>query len=432
MIRFVSTRGVGEAVSFSEAVTRGLAPDGGLYVPAAWPTLTPEALPAEAPLHRAACSVIAPFLEGDALAPELDRIMDEAFNFPAPVVDVDPTRGLSLLELFHGPTAAFKDFGARFLAGCLTRLRINAAKPLRILVATSGDTGGAVAAAFHNRPGVEVVVLFPKGLVSPTQEHQLTCWGGNVRSFKVRGTFDDCQRLVKAAFADETWRARFDLSSANSINLGRLLPQMAYLAATSLAQWRKHGAPISLVVPSGNLGHGTGAVWARKIGMPIANIVLAHNANRTLPDFLETGAWRPRPSMATLASAMDVGDPSNAERLRHLFPSSEALREAVSAYVIDDDAIRARIQDGFQRYGQIWCPHTTAGVEAYERHVAAGRARGRWVVAATAHPAKFREVVEPLVGQAVPIPDSLAGLFSRAADAGEIAPNLTDLAHALD
>ena len=224
-----STRSDAAPIRFSDALLRGLAPDGGLYVPAKWPhfdlaSLEDRGLPG-ADLPSTASFLLRPFLEGDVLAPKLDAIARGAFNFPAPVVELESAQRLSVLELFHGPTAAFKDFGARFLAGCFRTLRASASKPLTILVATSGDTGGAVAAAFHRQPGIEVAVLFPKGQVSPTQERQLTCWGDNVRSLAVRGSFDDCQRLVKEAFLDADLRRTRELSSANSINLGRLLPQ---------------------------------------------------------------------------------------------------------------------------------------------------------------------------------------------------------------
>jgi threonine synthase len=329
-----------------------------------------------------------------------------------------------VLELFHGPTAAFKDFGARFLASALTRIRRDATRRLRILVATSGDTGGAVAAAFHNKPGIDVAVLFPKGLVSPAQEAQLTCWGGNVQSFAVRGAFDDCQRMVKAAFRDEALTARVDLSSANSINLGRLLPQMTYFAHASLSVWRARGEKLSFVIPSGNLGHVTACVWARRVGAPIGDIVIAHNANRTMPDYLQTGAWRPRASVATLASAMDVGDPSNAERLFNLYPDVEDLRRALTAYAVDDDAIRASIRRGFTQFGQVWCPHTATAAVAFERHKQEGRVSGRWAIAATAHPAKFREIVEPIVGQTIPPPPALQALMERPRSCTEIPADL--------
>jgi len=431
-MRFASTRDPALTAGFGAALVQGLAPDGGLYVPLRWPQLPLESLAGESELPGLAARLLAPFVEGDPLAAALRSITSDAFNFPAPLVPLVPDGRLSVLELFHGPTAAFKDFGARFLAACLVPLRTRKSHPLTILVATSGDTGGAVAAAFHERPGIEVAVLFPKGLVSPTQERQLTCWGGNVKSFAVRGTFDDCQRLVKQAFVDPQLRERSELSSANSINLGRLLPQAVYYAAASLAIWREHAQPASFVVPSGNLGNAVACVWARRLGLPIGEIVLAHNANRTVPDYLESGAWRPRPSVPTLASAMDVGDPSNMERLRALYPELPQLRAAVSAYAVEDPEIQARIRVGFEQFGQIWCPHTATAAEAYERLSASPRKRpGRWVVVATAHPAKFREIVEPLIGRKVPLPQTLGKLFARPTQCTEIAADLTALRAAL-
>jgi threonine synthase len=412
-------------------VLQGLAPDGGLYVPLAWPRLSPADFAGADDLAGSGTRLLAPFLAGDALAADLPAIAHEALNFPAPLVRLEGDGRLSVLELFHGPTAAFKDFGARFLAACFARLQQVPARTLTILVATSGDTGGAVAAAFHNRPGVEVAVLFPKGLVSPTQERQLTCWGGNVRSLAVRGTFDDCQRLVKAAFRDEALSAERTLSSANSINLGRLLPQSVYYAATSLAVWREHGERASFVVPSGNLGNAVACLWAREVGLPIGEVLLAHNANRTVPDYLSSGEWQPRPSVATLASAMDVGDPSNMERLRALFPAIDTLRGAVTACSVTDAEIRDRIRAGYHEYGQIWCPHTATAAEAWERLPAVRRESGRWVLVSTAHAAKFREIVEPLIGREIPVPETLARLFARPARCLEIDATLAALRAAL-
>jgi threonine synthase len=425
-MQFVSTRNAQRQVGFSLALRQGLAADGGLYVPAAWPSNLVASLRADMPLAALAAHFIAPFAVDDVLAAEMPAITAEAFNFPAPLVALDGDR-LGALELFHGPTAAFKDFGARFLAAALSRLRRTADRPLKILVATSGDTGGAVAAAFHRRPGIEVVVLFPKGLVSPTQQQQLTCWGDNVQSLAVRGSFDDCQRLVKQAFVDPAMLEQWELSSANSINLGRLLPQAVYYVATSLAVRERTGEPASFVIPSGNLGNATACVWARRLGAPIAEIVLAHNANRTLPDYLAEGVLRVRPSVATIASAMDVGNPSNLERLTALYPDAAALGIALSAVSIDDNAIRARIRADHERYGVIWCPHTAAAAEAWAQLEAAQRRRGHWVLVATAHPAKFREIVEPLVGRPVPVPESLQRLFSRPAHFVEIDATLTAL-----
>jgi threonine synthase len=428
---FQSSRGVAPRTGFSDAVLKGLAADGGLYVPLEWPRLGLAAFEGAGTLPEVGTRLLTPFLAGDELSNELPTLMSEALNFPAPLVPLDAQGRLAVLELFHGPTAAFKDFGARFLAACFARLRVRLPKPLTILVATSGDTGGAVAAAFHRRPGVEVAVLFPRGLVSPTQERQLTCWGDNVRSLSVEGTFDDCQRLVKAAFLDAEFAGDRVLSSANSINLGRLLPQAVYYAATSLGVWRRYGEPASFIVPSGNLGNALACLWARQLGLPIADVVLAHNANRAVPDYLASGDWQPRASVATLASAMDVGNPSNMERLRALFPELEALRAAVTACSVTDAEIRARIQAGYRDYGQVWCPHTATAAEAWSRLTPERQRSGRWVLVATAHPAKFREIVEPLIGRTVEVPESLAKLFARPTAYVKIEPTLAALAAGL-
>jgi threonine synthase len=217
------------------------------------------------------------------------------------------------------------------------------------------------------------------------------------------------------------------LSSANSINLGRLLPQAVYYAATSLAVWRRHGEPASFIVPSGNLGNAVACLWARRMGLPIGDVVLAHNANRGVPDYLASGDWQPRASLATLASAMDVGNPSNLERLRALFPQFTELQAAVSAYSVSDAQIRARIRIGYEQYGQVWCPHTATAAEAWERLPEALRAQRRWVLVATAHPAKFPEIVEPLIGRAVAVPPSLAALYARPSHSTEVDANLSAL-----
>jgi threonine synthase len=439
---FQSTRGSSATADFPQALIKGLAPDGGLYVPQRWPVhqpaqlcarigLAPQQYLSAAGLARIGALLLEPLVADSELAGQLPAITAQAFSFPAPLVALPGPARLGVLELFHGPTAAFKDFGARFLAACMSRLRTPGQRVLNILVATSGDTGGAVAAAFHRLPGVQVSVLFPKGLVSPTQEHQLTCWGDNVRSFRVRGTFDDCQRLVKAAFMDEQLNERYELSSANSINLGRLLPQAVYYAAASLQGWSEHGAPVSFVVPSGNLGNSVAGLWARRLGLPIGDLILAHNLNRTVPDLLQSGDFQPRPSIATLASAMDVGNPSNLERLRALYPDVAQLRAMIGAEVVSDEQIRARIRTGFQEYGQVWCPHTATAAEAYARLSAARQQGGQWVLVGTAHPAKFREIVEPLIGRSVTVPQSLARLFELPAQALEIAADLDALRQGL-
>lgn len=430
-MQFASTRGNAPEVGFSAALVQGLAPDGGLYVPQQWPQFALADWPAASDLASVAQPLVDRFAQGDALAGQVDAILHEAFDFPVPLVPLDGSGRLSVLELFHGPTAAFKDFGARFLAACMTRIRQGNPRTLRILVATSGDTGGAVAAAFHRRPGIEVVVLFPKGLVSPTQERQLTCWGDNVTSLAVRGTFDDCQRLVKQAFLDPAMQASAELSSANSINLGRLLPQAAYYVATSLAVWRATGEKASFIIPSGNLGNSVACLWARQMGLPIADIVLAHNANRTVPDYLQTGVLRPRPSLPTLASAMDVGNPSNLERMSALYPDAAQLAQQVEAVSVSDAQISARIVTDHQALGQVWCPHTATAAEVYANLPAQRREGRRWVLVATAHPAKFREIVEPLIGSRVQVPANLQRLFDLPVQCTEIDASLEALRAAL-
>jgi threonine synthase len=410
-MRYVSTRDPGTATTLSAAITSGLAGDGGLFVPERFPRVAAGAI-ASGPLSRTALDVLAPFFEGDALADELEAIAESAFEFPAPLTRLEGAH-VDVLELFHGPTAAFKDFGARFLAACMARIERGAAHPLTILVATSGDTGGAVAAAFHRQPGIRVVILFPKGRVSPRQEHQLTCWDTNVSALAVRGTFDDCQRLVKEAFRDDRLRAACRLSSANSINIGRLLPQTVYYSAASLQVWERTGKPASFIVPSGNLGNATACLWAREMGMPIEHVVLAHNSNRTVPDYLDSGSWRPRASVATLASAMDVGDPSNMERIRAAHPDLESLRAAISADWVTDAEISQRIAADFRAYGRTWCPHTATAAEVFARMPAARRRDASWVLVATAHPAKFAGIVEPLTGRDTPMPPALELLLRR-------------------
>jgi len=424
---FVSTRDREHRSQPGDAILRGLAPDGGLYVAESLPTLTPQTFDGAESLPDVAQRLLAPFFDGDPLETDMPAICREAFDFPAPLVALNGLPGpASVLELFHGPTSAFKDFGARFLASSLVRIRHGCTRPLTILVATSGDTGGAVAAAFHRREAIKVVVLFPQGLVSPRQAQQLACWGDNVRSFAVRGNFDDCQRLVKQAFADPELSRTCDLSSANSINIGRLLPQMVYYARASLELWRQSGTPPSFIVPAGNLGNALACVWARACGLPIARIVLATNANLTITEFLESGKWRPRASVPTLASAMDVGNPSNMERLRALYPHPAERREALAAYSVSDEDIRATIRRDDRELGQVWCPHTATAAHVY-RIVARHDPRSHWVLVATAHPAKFDEIVEPVIGRAVEVPPALAALLARPSLARELPATLDAL-----
>jgi threonine synthase len=430
---FLSARGGAPPVSLSHAIEQGLAPDGGLYIPTRLPQVDARNLAAASSLAEIARVNLAAFFEGDRLQPLLGEIAAAALQIPAPTTSIEACRDpLFVLELYHGPTAAFKDFGARFLAESLQRLEAPArSQPLTILVATSGDTGGAVAAAFHRRPWARVVILFPKGLVSPRQEQQLTCWGDNVLSLRIDGTFDDCQRMVKEAFRDPKLSQRHRFSSANSINIGRLLPQMVYYISSSVDISLRTRTNPSYIVPAGNLGNALAAVWARAMGFPIARIILAHNINRTVPDFLETGKWQPRPSIPTLATAMDVGNPSNMERMRALYPTWDVIREQLSADSVDDATIRARIGEDFMQYGREWCPHTATAAEVYSRLSAAERRDRPWVVVATAHPAKFNDIVEPIIGKSVAVPHSLAQLLKLPRHCVDLPPTLEALAAAL-
>ncbi|MEO6952288.1 MAG: threonine synthase [Polyangia bacterium] len=395
MVRFVSTRGSAPARSLTDAIAKGLAPDGGLYVPEAMPRADLVSLRSAKTLAERATALLTPWFEGDTLAPSLSSICEAAFTFDAPLVSLGDD---SVLELFHGPTAAFKDFGARFLAETLSRAGADGT----VLVATSGDTGAAVAAAFAGRPGFKVVVLYPDGRVSPRQAHQLGAFGDNVRALRVAGSFDDCQALVKRAFADEALTKQHRLRSANSISLGRLLPQMAYHAHAAM---QLPGA--SFVVPTGNLGNAQACLWARAMGLPIDRVVLATNANRVIVDLVNEGLWSPGPSRSTLANAMDVGAPSNVERLRVMYTDAQ-LSGAVSAESVDDDAIRKTIVETWRDHHYALCPHTACAV-AVRRH----QSGGPWVIVATAHPAKFESIVEPLVGAEIAAPAALAELLAR-------------------
>ncbi len=431
-LKFASTRGGAPPVALSEAIVQGLAPDGGLYVPTRLPGIDRSAFDAGQSLPQLARGALAGFFAGDRLLAMLGETSQAALDFPAPTTAVAECRDrLFVLELYHGPTAAFKDFGARFLAETLERLQSGGSEPLTILVATSGDTGGAVAAAFHRRPWVRIVILYPKGLVSARQEQQLTCWGDNVMSLRIDGTFDDCQRLVKEAFVDRALGLKHRFSSANSINIGRLLPQMVYYVASSLEIERRTGAKACYIIPAGNLGNAFAAVWARALGFPIDRLILAHNANRTVPDYFASGEWRPRPSIATLASAMDVGNPSNMERIRALYPRFASLREQLSADSVDDPAIRGRIAEDFRQYGREWCPHTATAAEIYRRLSERERRDHPWVLVATAHPAKFNDVVEPIIGKPVTVPAALERLLRLPQHYLDLPPNLSAVAAAL-
>jgi threonine synthase len=412
-MRYVSTRGGAAATRLSDAIAAGIAPDGGLYVPERMPTVPLP--PSSGYLAGTALRMLEPFFEGDPLEDDLPAICAEAFAHPAPRRELRMD-GAHVLELFHGPTAAFKDFGARFLAACLGRLRREGDRPLTILVATSGDTGAAVGAAFHGVPGVRVAIVYPDNRVSPRQAHQLGSFGGNVRALRVAGSFDDCQRLVKAALGDPTLQADVPMSSANSISLGRLLPQMAYFGHAALHA----DGLMNVIVPTGNLGNAVACLWAREIGLPIGDVLFACNANDTLPEFFGGRPYRARDAVATVANAMDVGAPSNFERLSHLFGGEDAARRQGHAESVDDAEIRDVIRRHAASDDEVFCPHTATAIRVFERCRLAGDTR-QWTVVATAHPAKFDSIVEPLIGRSVAVPEALGAMLSREASADAMA-----------
>lgn len=412
-MNFVSTRGGVPPTPFDVALVAGLAPNGGLYVPETIPQVDLDV--PRATLADTADAVLAPYFAGSRLRPRLAALCREAFAFDAPLRSLRGP-GDHVLELFHGPTAAFKDYAARFLAAALGELRAPDAPATTIVVATSGDTGAAVAAAFHRRPGFRVAILYPDGKVSPRQAHGLECWGDNVQAYRVNGSFDDCQRLAKQALADTALRAERPLGSANSISLGRLLPQAAYYAHAAAHHRAAQGRALHVVIPTGNLGNACAALLAQRMGAPIGGLHLACNANDTLPRFLAGADYAPQVTRATLANAMDVGAPSNIERLRHWFADDATLRATLQATAVDDATIRATIAAAPARHGIVACPHTATALHVLETLRASGDTRD-WAVVATAHPAKFDTVVESLVGHAVEVPDALAACLARPASA---------------
>jgi len=419
-MKFRSTRSTSPLVTLSEAIRRSIAPDGGLYVPVGFPNFKVDDFEELESWPEIGERILEIFFEDDTLGPQLAEICREAFNFPVPLNYLNDDT--AVLELFHGPTAAFKDVGARFLAACVSRL----SGRKTVIVATSGDTGGAVAAAFDEYPEIQVIVLFPKNKISPRQQQQLTCWGESVRAFAVRGDFDDCQRIVKSAFADRAWADAQGLLSANSINLGRLLPQTVYYAAAGLWYLRERSRVPGFIIPTGNLGNAVAAFWARRMGLPVREIILATNANDAVPTYFASGSWKPHPTIATLANAMDVGDPGNMERLLDLHPEIDELRKIARSFSVSDQEITDTIARDYRSRQLIWCPHTATAAHARER-----LASPHWIIVATAHPAKFESVVEPLIGKSLNTPTSLAQLFEAPSRFEEIDAEFEALKEAL-
>ena len=431
-MKWVSTRGQSPPVPFIDALFAGTAPDGGLYFPDRFEPLPAATLASlrTADLVDIGTVVGSHLLGGDISDQDMRAIVTDALDFPIPLVQVSDRAWV--LELFHGPTLAFKDVGARVQARLLHHFTDGT--PLTILVATSGDTGSAVADAFHGVPDSRVFVLYPQGQVTDVQEAQMASLGGNITAVAVRGTFDDCQRLVKQAFADDEVRKRVWLTPANSINLGRLLPQVFYyfiLARLSaFAKASADKADLIVSVPSGNFGNLTAGLIAKRLGLPVRQFVAATNVNDVVPEYLRTGVYTPRPSVRTVANAMDVGAPSNFERIRAMYDDRiDRIREDLVGAAFDDAAVVAEIGRVHRERKYLLDPHgAIAWLGLQEQLARHPRAPG--VFLATAHPAKFREVVEPAIGGRVPLPAALSDAIGRPRQSAHIDvdyPALVDL-----
>jgi threonine synthase len=414
-MRFHSLLNQRTRVSFRETLFRGMAPDGSLYVPESIPAL-PADIEAGFTLPRVAARILSAYID-DIPADLIQKMAEQVFTFPIPLVKLEDD--LYLLELFHGPTLAFKDVGARFMASALSYFLEQEERELTIVVATSGDTGSAVAQGFVHAPHIRVFVFYPSGKISPLQEQQITTVGGNIHAVEVEGSFDDCQRLVKAALADNELVRTCNLTTANSINLGRLIPQIIYYVWAFTELRRQTGMPdnqvftADLCVPSGNFGNSTAASYAKHMGVPIAQLILASNANEVVPDFFRTGSFTPRPAVQTYSNAMDVGNPSNFARLQALYHGNlEVMKRDIVATSVSDEETLIEMRRTYEFSGHILDPHTAVGVAATRKLKTTPRSKPT-IVAGTAHPAKFQDVVRKALGIVVPLPQQLQDALQR-------------------
>ena len=436
-MKYYSTKDKTHQVNFQTALLTGIAPDGGLYVPDQIPTLLntnnhpQKQRLAAMTFPELAYTIAKPFIDGEIPDQELRTICQEAYHFDIPLIKLENNH--NILELFHGPTAAFKDFAARFMAQCTNYFLKQTTTQKTILVATSGDTGGAIGNGFLGQENIKVYILYPKGGVSPIQEKQLTTMGQNVQALEINGNFDDCQRLVKEAFLDTKLNSAHHLMSANSINIGRVIPQSFYYAWTSLLQSKSENhqttqLPLVFSVPSGNFGNLTGGLWAQAMGFPIHKFIAANNANHPFFDYWKTGTFTPIPSVHTISNAMDIGHPNNYYRIHHLFQANQDLvKEKIWATHFNDQQTKNKIKETFEKYKYIACPHTAVallGTEAFQNEWGTNY---HFVTVSTAHPAKFPEVVETIIDQKIEIPPSLKTAFKKEKKAIELAPTLEAL-----
>lgn len=432
-----------QAVSFQEAVFKSLPEDKGLFMPVAFPRL-PDSFFAKIEtlsFQEIAFEIASTLLKDEIPDPALRQIIEDAANFDAPVVPLDDQ--VHVLELFHGPTLAFKDFGARFMARVMSWFlqKDTTNSKIDILVATSGDTGGAVAQGFLNVPGIDVTLLYPKGKVSELQEKQLTTVGNNVRALEINGNFDDCQRMVKEAFLDPDLRRTLNLSSANSINISRLIPQSFYYfnAYAQLKRKSSFDADRLVVfsVPSGNFGNLCGGLIAKRMGLPVSHIVASTNANDIVPAYLFSGRFEPRPSIQTISNAMDVGNPSNFARVQAFYQTEQSMSEAdlltaiqreITGKRYTDVQTKEAIREVYQQYkGYIMCPHTAVGYLGLKDYLQEQHKAIYGVVLSTAHPAKFVDTVEEAIGENVTLPESLRALLNKEKKAVSLSNRYEDL-----
>ncbi len=412
-MQFYSTNNPSLSVGLEEAIFKGLPDDNGLFMPLHLPVLPTSFTEhlSDFSFPDIAFTVAKTFLQGAIDDHALRGIINRAINFPAPLHALDEHS--YVLELTHGPSLAFKDFGARFMAEMMAYLHPHQEKEIVILVATSGDTGGAVAAGFYQTPGIRVVILYPAGKVSPLQEKQLTTLGHNISALEINGTFDDCQALVKRAFLDKDLTQAIRLSSANSINIARLIPQSFYYFE-AFKQLPKSNQPVVFAIPSGNFGNLTAGILAKRMGLPVDKFIAATNANRVVPDYLQSGTYKPTVSVRTLSNAMDVGNPSNFARMQNLYGSTwNNMRSDVAGFSFTDDETEAAMREIDQRYKYIIDPHGAVGylaLRAYQKNVDPSSVG---VIMETAHPAKFLEDVERILEKKIEIPARLKELENR-------------------
>lgn len=407
-MRFYSTNSPTSTVSAEEALFHSMPADKGLYMPTPLPK--PGRAFFDALTNKSLADIgfaISQLFFGDEISEQdLYAINQRAFSFDTPVVKLRDELGI--LELFHGPSLAFKDVGARYMAAMMSHFSKRNDQEVHILVATSGDTGGAVAMGFHNVPGVRVSILYPTGRVSDLQEKQLTTLGGNIQAFEVDGSFDDCQAIVKQAFLDKELNSQLALSSANSINIFRLIPQGFYYVR-AYGQVRDADKPVVFSTPSGNFGNLSAGVLVQQMGLPVHHFVAATNLNQVVPSYIKSGVYSPGTTVATISNAMDVGAPSNFIRLSHLHNDQhEAFRTNISGYYFDDEQTRQEMKRLHDQYGYVACPHTAIGILGLQQYRKESGKSFTGVSLATAHPAKFKPLVEEVIGKSVDVPERLA------------------------